>query len=123
MIKHNGKKCSIQGCSGLLFAKKYCKYHYVSLTQKPLNRSIISIKSKPIKKNYKSTGEAIIFKEIWNERNHNCERCGKYLFEYSHTLFHHIIPKSKDNSLRLVKSNITLVCFECHQWYHFGFTK
>lgn len=58
--------------------------------------------------------EKDLFKEIWNEREHICEECWKFLKEAKAHNFDHIIPKSKWEEYRLDKSNIKLICFACH---------
>lgn len=85
------------------------------LKQKPLKRS----KIKPKKK--KQTGEWNLFLEIWGEREHICENCklplgGTPLPIY----FSHIKSKGAYPELRLVKSNIELLCPKCHSIYEFG---
>lgn len=77
-------------------------------------------KSKP-KRIRKNTGELALFKEIWAERPHICTHCGKVLLEPLKPIyFSHIKSKGAFPELRLVKSNIELVCPECHQEYEFG---
>ena len=74
-------------------------------------------KSKPIKKiksKRKETGEIKIFREIWQERDSWCEWCGKGILEFSVANYHHVIEKSKAPHLRLDKSNIVKICFDCH---------
>ena len=83
---------------------------------------------KPIKTKHKPpkvTGEREMFLEIWNEREHYCsngEKCknskngiGMYLGSEPKTFyFSHIKPKSTHPELRLVKSNVDLLCYDCH---------
>lgn len=65
--------------------------------------------------NFKTTGEKELFLEIWLERPHICENCKSPLGnEPKIWMFAHIIPKSVNELLRLVKKNIRLLCFECH---------
>jgi len=79
-------------------------------------------KKKPIKKTTrKSTGERDLFVEIWNERPHYCENCKESLGgEPKVHYFSHIKSKGAYPSLRLVKSNIELLCLQCHQLWDFG---
>lgn len=78
------------------------------------------IKTTPIKcKRYiykkRNTGERQIFLEIWKERPHLCENCGSNLGETPRNyMFSHIKAKSICPSLRLDKSNIRLLCWDCH---------
>ena len=78
----------------------------------------VPLKRTAIKKNYKPSGELKMFQEIWNERNHICESCGASLYEFGHELFHHIKGKGKYPELRLEKSNIKILCFDCHYKIH-----
>lgn len=68
----------------------------------------------------KPTGELILFKEIYEEREPWCEWCGAGISEFSVANYHHIKPKSKFPELRLVKSNIVKICFNCHFKTHNG---
>ena len=64
---------------------------------------------------YRNTGELQVFIEIWQERLHICEHCGIYLGEDAKVnYFSHIKPKSTYPELRLEKSNIELLCEDCH---------
>lgn len=68
----------------------------------------------------KVTGEKDLFFEIWHERDHICENCKRYLGEEAKTFyFSHIKPKSTHSELRLVKSNIQLLCRDCHYAFDF----
>jgi 5-methylcytosine-specific restriction endonuclease McrA len=73
-----------------------------------------SRKKKPVRKN---TGERELFMEIWHERNHFCENCGDVLHEPQTHNFAHKKPKSTHPHLRLVKTNIMLLCYQCHYAY------
>lgn len=74
-------------------------------------------KAKVYKK--KATGEREMFLEIWNERPHNCVKCGKRLPYPMANFFSHIKPKSTHPELRLCKSNVELLCAECHYNHEF----
>lgn len=75
---------------------------------------------KPSTPGRKPTGEAEVFKQVWEERPHNCETCGCTIGpDPIPTYFSHIIRKSKSEELRLEKDNILLECFKCHfTWDH-----
>lgn len=77
-------------------------------------------KSRPYRK--KATGEREMFLEIWDERPHICTnpKCKKPLGEPKVHYFAHIKPKGKYPELRLVKSNVRLLCMECHHELDFG---
>lgn len=66
----------------------------------------------------KPTGERDLFLEIYNERPHVCEYCGKNIYGFSVANYHHVKPKSTHPELRLEKSNIVKICFPCHQKQH-----
>lgn len=80
--------------------------------------------SKPIKIKFKKpTGERELFLEIWNERAHYCENpnCRKWLGnEPKVNFFSHRKSKGAYPELRLVKTNIDLLCGECHHQEDFG---
>lgn len=68
----------------------------------------------------KPTGEAKLFYEIWQERKHICVNCKIHLGDDARTWnFSHIKPKSRNPELRLDKSNIQLLCYDCHYAYDF----
>ena len=65
----------------------------------------------------KATGEAEVFREIWEEREHFCENldCGVFLGDEARAgYFSHNKPKSTHPELRLDKTNIDLLCLKCH---------
>lgn len=69
----------------------------------------------------KITGEKNLFLEIWKERDHVCSHCGEYLGAVPRAIyFSHIKSKGSKPSKRLDKSNIELLCSNCHQEYEFG---
>lgn len=72
-------------------------------------------KNRRLKYRRKTTGEARVFKEIWDEREHVCSNCGAPLPEPMRTYyFSHRLSKKRRPDLRLEKANIDLHCFECH---------
>jgi len=62
-----------------------------------------------------------MFLEIWTEREHICTNCQCYLGDepMAH-FFAHILAKGKFPELRLVKTNIMLLCLDCHFAYDHG---
>lgn len=80
-------------------------------------------KSKP-HETKKATGELKLFKEIWAEREHKCVKCGKDLgVVLKPQYFSHIKSKGAFPELRLDKTNIELLCCDCHHQYEFGSRK
>ena len=76
-------------------------------------------RSKP--KKHKKTGELAMFTEIWSERSHYCVKCFKWLGnDLKPIFFSHIKSKGAYPELRLDKSNIELLCANCHHVYEFG---
>ncbi len=65
--------------------------------------------NKPTKK----TGELAMFLEIWQERKHECDHCGRPLLAFKVHYFDHIKPKGSYPELRLDKNNIQILC---HYW-------
>jgi len=84
------------------------------------NWEVVKRKSKPKKKLRKPTGELAMFLEIWAEREHVCEHCGRPQPIFMVHCFAHIKPKGTYPELRLVKSNIRILCHywdDTHGWY------
>jgi len=81
--------------------------------QKEKQHKYIKKKKKPVRT--KKTGEKDLFWSIWQEREHFCENCGAFLGHEAKTYyFSHIKPKSTHPELRLKKSNVELLCWDCH---------
>jgi len=73
----------------------------------------VSLKKKQRIKEWWS--EVEVFKEIWNERKHECEICWKTIIEAQTFCFAHRCPKWTYPEHRLKKENISLVCsIICH---------
>ncbi len=61
------------------------------------------------------------YMEVWNERDHVCIECGKYLGEVpSRDMFSHLLTKGAHPLLRRVKENIAIKCAPCHHRWEFG---
>lgn len=72
-------------------------------------------------KKRKPTGEAELFRSIWNSRVHQCTNCSEPLREPMRSFyFAHIRPKSVYPEYRLDPNNIRLLCFSCHRAYDQG---
>ncbi len=101
---------------------KLCREHYYQeqldnpkqLKFNQIKRSKPKQVSNKRKERLSKYSEKDLFKEVWNEREHVCEDCGKFLKEAKAHNFDHIIPKSKWEEYRLNKNNIKLICFACH---------
>ena len=79
-----------------------------------------TVKTPKNKQKYKNTGELLMFKEIWEERDHICINCKKELGEELNIqYFSHRVSKGRDAKLRLEKSNIDILCCECHFAHEF----
>lgn len=69
----------------------------------------------------KPTGEREMFLEIWEERPHVCKNCGRHLGNEPRAhYFSHIHSKGAHPELRLKKSNVDLLCYDCHHDRDFG---
>lgn len=71
----------------------------------------------------RKTGEKELFLEIWEERPHYCENqlCRKWLGNEPKAInFSHRLSKGSHGEIRLEKSNIDLLCPDCHYTYEFG---
>ena len=91
---------------------KKCQYEHSNNNKKQTRINLVSNKKKERIKNWWS--EKDLFKEIWEERCHNCNECWKYLQEAKVHNFSHIKSKWSRPDLRLEKSNIEILCFRCH---------
>ena len=117
------KECGSVATSGSAFHKlcTLCNKIRLKAGKQQKNYSFKFKKSKPKVKRRKPTGEREMFIEIWNERPHICCHCKDPLgHEPIVHYFSHIKPKGKYPELRLVKSNVELLCIECHRKYDFG---
>jgi len=108
----------LQLCSECVYKKNHSgksrKEVYIERKENKLN-----YRTKQIKKNF--TGEKELFLQIWEDRPHFCINCGKFLGnEPKAFFFSHKHSKGADPSKRLDKSNIDLLCWDCHQVRDFG---
>ena len=55
-----------------------------------------------------------LFMEVWNEREHKCVECNRYLTTPRAHNFDHIKSKWSRIDLKYDKDNIQIVCFKCH---------
>ncbi len=62
----------------------------------------------------KTTGELLLFKNIWDERHHVCGVCGERLPWFDVKLCAHVLSKGAHPAMRLDKENIELLCFPHH---------
>ncbi|MEW6470575.1 MAG: HNH endonuclease [Bacteroidota bacterium] len=68
----------------------------------------------------KRTGEAKVFRQVWETRGHYCEVCGRGIHEPMHWNFAHVYPKRQYPQWRLEAWNIALLCLDCHQMAELG---
>ncbi len=79
------------------------------------------LKRTPIKKKpRKVTGELLVFKMIFSEREHVSEVSGIKIEAFDVRIFSHILPKSTYPKYRLLKENIIIITPEEHQEWEFG---
>ena len=119
MIKENKTKlCSECGrfyTTGGNSFYRLCRF----CNHKRLNKDKV-VKTTKRKKIRKPTGEAALFKEIWEQRPHVCANCRDYLGKEARAhYFAHIKPKSTHPELRLDPDNVMLLCSSCHFAYDF----
>jgi len=107
---HKKKICADCGSLQYIFSKKRCLKHAKRFFKKS------EPKQKEKKKvKLKTTGEKSVFLEIWEERLRECTNCLSFLGnEPKASYFAHKKPKSTHPELRLDKTNIVLLCFDCH---------
>lgn len=80
----------------------------------PKVKVVVALKDKPRKK----TGELELFKLLHIERGNKCELCGKVIYGFSPSNYHHLKPKGLFPKLRLDPTNILKVCVICHNKQH-----
>ena len=141
--KANCDEVGVESKEKPLYANGLCQYHYKSeklydeyksgkaqkkldeknKKAKELRKNMVfpasklkAGKKKPVKKKFpKKTGEAEMFKQIWEEREHICINCKVYLGEEPIVhYFSHRLGKGANPELRLDKDNIDLLCRDCH---------
>ena len=74
-------------------------------------------KQRPISKKRNSTGELILFKEIYEERGPYSQISGEYV-EFNVWCFSHILPKGNYSRFRLDKRNIIIKTPQEHHAWH-----
>lgn len=61
------------------------------------------------------------YRQIWEEREHKCKECGRFLGDKLHHLFFsHHLAKGTYGKLRHDPENIDLLCMEHHTQWDFG---
>lgn len=112
------KKCSEEDCNWVVFSKGLCKLHWQRTYSKPLAKLSKKGKEKKKEKAVYTNRQFKLFLEIWDERPHLCENCETYIAEPLSVNFHHLLWKSLYPELALIKDNIIILCFSCHQQCH-----
>ena len=80
-----------------------------------------ALKRTALKKKRKNTGQAKVFREIWDSRPHNCAVCWYPLHEARAVNFSHTLPKGTYPDLMLDKDNIEILCQKHHHdWHQYG---
>ena len=87
------KKCLQEGCNYNVFSHKYCKKH--QYLRKDDNVKDNTIKKTPLKRNYKPTGEGILFDTIISTREHKSFISGIKINNISHYNMAHVLNKKK----------------------------
>lgn len=101
------KYCGEQGCATLVSTGRYCLDHR-RRRRKP---------RKTYKHNNKSFYNSAVWKRtreyVYELRKGLCERCGRFVHgREAHV--HHIVPIAVNYALRLVLTNLKLLCNDCH---------
>lgn len=82
--------------------------------------STLRPKPKP-KKKRKSSGQAALFRKIWDKRPHRCITCSTHIHEARAENFSHVLPKGAYPEYKLDERNVVLQCGRCHQnWHIYG---
>ncbi len=64
--------------------------------------------------NRKKKWQKELFIEVWNEVSPYCTECWKYISEPKAHNFDHIKWKWLHSELKFDKSNLRILCFDCH---------
>jgi len=114
------KICKFYTCDNNVFGGLYCRNHQYMRTDKKDK----PIKKTPIKRNYKPTGEGILFKGIIETRRNYSFLSGLYITEIDGTIdhnnCHHVLNKKDYPNFRLYDRNIILITREEHDLIHAG---
>lgn len=129
MLKQKKKFCKSCGDECFLYSRGRCKACASKEDAKPLKKSFRPIKKvsekqkeKNIVKKELTIQQFEMFREIWEEREHICQSCGKQLYGEPLSLyFDHLLEKSQYKELTLVKENIYICCGDCHSAKTNGF--
>jgi len=87
---------------------------------KPVKREKVykGLKRAPIKQTYKPSGEAKMFREIWDASKKVSQISGEPLVDYNHSQFHwqfgHILGKQAFPAYKLNKDNIVMLTPDEH---------
>jgi 5-methylcytosine-specific restriction endonuclease McrA len=101
------------------FCQKYCSPYCASKHKKPkIKKPIpqISDKRKAELNFYSRQRKRLIFEQLKKNMKTSCERCNKI----GSVEIHHLIYRSEQPYHPEIHNtkNLTLVCRECHSWYH-----
>ena len=97
------------------------EYDKMALKRKPIKRKPVSKEVKTAKKE-QSEKDEIFYKSIWAEKKHECQSCGIPLYgRLNRGWFDHLVEKSTNPELRYEKTNIAIVCLDCHSRKTTGF--
>lgn len=111
LINNKFKIC--KGCNKprIYFTVGYCEYCSI--------KNSIKNGKPPYKYKRKTTGELALFKQIWMERPHICTNCQDPIKYFNVGNFSHNKSKKQHSELRLVKTNIRILCLICHYAFDF----
>lgn len=114
------KKCKIDNCENNCFGGLYCRNHQYMRTDKKDK----PIKKTPIKRNYKPTGEGILFDSIISTRRPISFISGLNIKDIdgiiNHNNCHHVLNKKDYERFRLYDRNIILITKYEHHLIHNG---
>ena len=86
----------------------------ISCNHQPKLKVVIPLNQKPPK----NSGQLELFKKLHIERGNKCEWCGKVIYGFNVSNYHHIKPKGKFPRLKLEPANIVKICIPCHNKVH-----
>lgn len=121
------KKCALKECGESFtpykstdkFCSGHCYYKSDDYKNKQLKQTTKNLSKKPFKFVKKSTGEKIVFEQIWNERPHVSQISGEPIREAKAINFMHVLAKGQNKypKFKLLKQNILLVTDQEHHYW------
>ena len=105
------KYCDFNGCGNKIERGAYCDEHKRKRRKrKQANKDIYHSENKPF---YRSDPWQFMRSQVYERERGLCQRCKSFVFgRRAHV--HHVVPISRDVTLKLEPNNLRLLCPKCH---------